>query len=99
NLFEQISDGYALEFTENDFVCILTQLYWTLCCFERFGISHNDLHLENILLKIISKPEVLSFLFEEIDHTWTLVRLQTRYLVKIYDMDQASATFPGVSRN
>jgi serine/threonine protein kinase len=86
---------------ENELVCILTQLYWTLSVFYRLGLRHNDLHLGNIILKALTKAETFTYVIDEDagEKSAESLTLMTKYLVKIYDCDRASVYFPGVPRN
>lgn len=44
---------------------ILFQVYYTLICFQRMGIAHNDLHLRNVRLRKLKRPEVLTYLIPQ----------------------------------
>ena len=43
-------NAYNEDLTQPQFNALLFQIVYTLCVFQRLGIQHNDLHLENILV-------------------------------------------------
>jgi hypothetical protein len=74
---------------------ILFQIYYTLICFNRFNLRHNDLHFNNILLEELSEYTEIYFEVPEIG----IVKIKTKFIVKIYDYDRSSALYPGIDRN
>jgi hypothetical protein len=94
NLGEFITTADKAGITEMDWAAILVQIYWTLACFNRIGLRHNDLHTHNILIRKLSKPEDFSFQYQGKIRTVT-----TPYIVKIYDFDRGSIYYPGIHRS
>lgn len=90
-----------MSFMEHDFIAVLVQAYYTLECFARMNIRHNDLHAGNMMIKILSQPE--DFFFEiptQSQQSQTrIIKFSTRYILKMFDMDNGSAFFKHVERN
>ncbi|MDD4930687.1 MAG: hypothetical protein PHG66_00840 [Candidatus Colwellbacteria bacterium] len=74
---------------------VLFQILYTLLCFERIKLTHNDLHFNNIFIDKLDKPiERIYYL----DSTrW--VKFTTSYDAKIYDFDRGAIYHPAVDRN
>lgn len=81
--------------SSNDWYNILFQLLYTLRCFERIGLSHNDLHNHNIFIDILNPPVERVYYIS--DNVW--VKILVKYNVLIYDFDRGSIYHPSVDRN
>jgi len=68
----------------DDVYIILFQLLWTLECFNRVGMRHNDLHLNNFFVEKLEKKKVF---YVHGDVVWMI---NSPYNVKIYDFDHSS---------
>jgi hypothetical protein len=97
NLFEDVDVGEVV-LTDGDFYGLLWQVYWTLSCFYRLGIRHNDLHFGNILYRKLHKPEDLVFKLNSASGV-VVVRVRTCFIIKFFDMDRGTSFSPGVERN
>lgn len=100
------AESKTIEFEE--VLNILLQMYYTLACLARKGIRHNDLHMENILVRKLEKPEEIVYTFNTIKKQGSVyietpetqtITIHTRYLVKMYDMDRGSVYRKFVERN
>jgi hypothetical protein len=78
-----------------EFLSLIFQIYYTLLCFNRVLLRHNDIHLDNILIEEL--PEKMSIYFEV--PKIGIVKIKTKFLVKIYDYDRSSAINSKVERN
>lgn len=94
------------EFNEYDCWTVLFQIYYTLECFRRLGIRHNDLHLGNILIRKLERAESITYLvpIDEVNGVASKqhmrVTLQVTCLVEFFDMDRAAVYFAhDVERN
>ena len=67
----------------SDFRPILFQAVYSLAVMELFGIVHNDLHLNNILLQELPKPIIMSFNINS-----QTVYIKTKYILKFFDWDR-----------
>ena len=68
---------------ESERASIIFQCMYSLCLLEYFQISHNDLHLGNLLMEVLDSPVCLTFTFENNE-----VSFRTRYIPKFYDWDR-----------
>lgn len=73
---------------------ILFQILYTLWCFERVGLHHNDLHCNNIMLLHLKEPRVMRFKVGK-----RVIECSVKYLVKVIDFDRAAIYHPEVERN
>ena len=87
------SNIYSLEnllrtdtLTSTDMRAIIVQVLHALYCMESVKLSHNDLHLNNILIEILDSEENV---------TINKKTFSTRYIPKIYDWDFSYCTFLG----
>lgn len=99
SLFDLLSPTQQAVFTYQDLFAIIFQVYFALACFARMGIRHNDLHLGNILIKLLSKPEDFLFEIPFPGGETKIFKFSSKYIVKIYDMDRGSAFYPHIERN
>jgi len=74
---------------------IIFQLLYTLRCFEKLGLTHNDLHFDNIFIEKLGYPEERIYYIS--DSKW--VKINAEYDIKLYDFDRASIYHPSVDRN
>jgi hypothetical protein len=100
-LFQKLLAPEAAPITDQEWYGLFFQCYYTLACLYRMGIRGNDSHCDNWLVRILSAPEDLYYLIPlAVEPTSpTLVHLRTRYIIKSFDYDRASAYFPHVHRN
>jgi hypothetical protein len=84
--------------TLSDMYTILFQVVYTLECFQRLRISHNDLHTGNVGIIELDAPEPLCYAVPSLEEGGkvTYVQLQTTYVVKVFDMDRAIDADPRV---
>jgi hypothetical protein len=73
---------------------ITFQVLYTIACFERVGLKHNDLHLNNIFIQNYEEP--IQFNYQIGDQ---IVSFKTTKLVKIIDFDRSSIYHKDVERN
>lgn len=72
---------------------IIFQLVWTLACYRRVGIAHNDLHLGNIWIDTYPKPRTFIYTMsenvrgEQKHRTWVI---KGRHVLKLFDFDRGS---------
>lgn len=83
------------DLTSNDKLNILFQLLYTLRCFEKVGLIHNDLHMKNIFVDKLVVPEERIFYIS--DNVW--VKIMIIYDTKIFDFDRGAIYHPSVERN
>ena len=62
---------------------IIFQCLYSLCLMDFFKISHNDLHLGNLLMEVLDSPTCFTFKFGNNN-----VSFRTRYIPKFYDWDR-----------
>jgi len=72
---------------DNEIVNVFFQLVYTLICFSRVNLKHNDLHGNNIFIEKV-EPTVLTFGVANRRY-----QILTEYIPKIYDFDFASCDF------
>jgi serine/threonine protein kinase len=73
---------------------MLFQILYTLRCFERVGLSHNDLSLNNIFVDEITPQERYYYISRD---EWVYTRI--KFEIKIFDFDKSSIRHPNVDRN
>jgi len=73
---------------------LIFQVLYTLACFDRVGLRHNDLHTCNILVQTL--PEEKEFRYE---FSGTTVSFKSSRLVKIIDYDHSCIYHREVERN
>jgi hypothetical protein len=74
---------------------MLFQILYTLSCFERVGLSHNDLHPGNIFVDEIQETHERIYYISH--DKW--VKTNIKYDTKIFDFDRSSIRHPSVDRN
>jgi hypothetical protein len=80
---------------ENELISVMFQILWTLQCFKRLKLKHNDLHFKNIFVDKVDKPVKFQFKYKEKQFSLT-----TNYIVKIFYFDRSCVYGnPAVSRN
>jgi Leucine-rich repeat (LRR) protein len=94
NLFDFLMK-YPLSFIE--IICCLFQIFYTLKCFERVNLVHNDLHLGNILVE--QTPIKYTYKIDTDINPFSIIELQCDFTIKIFDFDRASVYNPFVQRN
>ena len=73
---------------------ITFQVLYTIACFERVGLKHNDLHLNNIFVQITDEEHELRYEIGE-----EIVSFKTTRFIKIIDYDRSSIYHSDVERN
>lgn len=73
---------------------ILFQMLYTLSCFNRLGLNHNDLHFGNIFVEKLDEPISLYFNLDG-----RIIELTTKFIVKIYDWNRGSSLDIRIGRN
>lgn len=86
---------YFNKLQSDDLFKIIFQLLYTLRCFEKIGLSHNDLHSSNVFIDKLNKP--IERIYYISDDKW--VKFESYYDVKIYDFDRSSIYHPSINRN
>jgi hypothetical protein len=81
---------------------MLFQILYTLRCFERVGLSHNDLHAKNIFVDKLHQPQERTYYIDDSNldislHGW--VKTFIKYDTKIFDFDRGSIRHKNVDRN
>lgn len=66
------------------FMPVFFQIIYSLAVMDHFGITHNDLHPNNIFLQKLQNPIILSFNVDE-----HILQIQTKYIIKFFDWDKA----------
>jgi hypothetical protein len=79
---------------DNDKLIIIFQLLYTLLCFNRISLKHNDLHFDNIFIENLKFSH--SYTYKLKNHIFTI---KTNYSIYIYDYDRGSIYYPSVERN
>lgn len=89
-------DWIMVQRTLNVYQSVWFQLVWTLLCFEKIGLRHNDLHWTNIYVQDLG--ETREEVFELKTKTKTFYfRVPVRYKLLIFDYDRS--TIPGFIHN
>jgi hypothetical protein len=73
--------------------CIMAQILYTLLCFERVGLTHNDLH-SNIMITTLDKP--IDFYYKVGNRN---IVMKTNKKITIIDFDLSSIYHDKVQRN
>lgn len=73
----------------NDWYCILIQIAYTLGCFDRIGIIHNDLHPGNIFIETLNNPVNLVYVISMGKNINKIIKIHTIYFVRIFDFDRS----------
>lgn len=71
-----------------DYKSVLFQVFWTLHCFYKIGLRHNDLHLVNIW--IVEQPLEYNRFVIKNGKTTIEFDVPIRYKVLIYDFDRST---------
>lgn len=82
--------------SENDIISIVFQLMYTLLCFSRINLKHNDLHFGNIF---IDKRKLNKSFNYQLRSDMYVSTPQSLYVAKIYDFDRGSIYHAAVDRN
>jgi hypothetical protein len=88
------TDLYSVWSQLEDNPKIIFQVLYTIACFERVGLRHNDLHTGNIMISKLRKPITLSYEIQG-----KIISFQTTNLVKIIDYDRSCIYSDKVERN
>lgn len=78
----------------SDILKIIVQVLYNIICFEQKGLTHNDLHSQNIIIKELDQPKIFYYKFKKVKLTF-----MTKYLAKIIDFEQSSIYHEHVERN
>lgn len=85
---DQIYDGANFE---DDLQAIMVQIAYTLECFKRIGLVHNDLHSGNIFIEKLDQPTNFNYVITDgADPNYIKnINVVTRYFVRIFDFDRS----------
>jgi serine/threonine protein kinase len=78
----------------SDILKIIIQVLYNIICFEQKGLTHNDLHSQNIIIKELEQPKIFYYKFRNVKLTF-----MTKYLAKIIDFEEASIYHENIERN
>lgn len=81
--FEQLSKS---ENGEAMLLEILFQVVWTLLCFRDVGLSHNDLHTNNVFVNMRKEPQRNLFVLDK-NHVYSM---ESFLITQIFDFDYGS---------
>lgn len=76
--------------SSDELLNITTQLLYSLNVMESYNLVHNDLHLGNVLVEKLEKPEWFVFIVD-LSH---IIIMRTKYIPKIYDFDRSAGMNP-----
>lgn len=93
SLGDVIAGDFGL--TTTDLMSILFQTAYTVSQLAAIGVQQNDMHPGNVYIHRLPAPTYLSY-FNSYSSKYYLV--PARYLVKIYDFDQATSTTLGPNK-
>ena len=74
--------------SDDDFLSIIFQVFYTLRELHLNNIRHNDIHLANIWINILPNPKRMIYFVD--DNTYAV--FDTKYIVKIFDFDKGTFT-------
>lgn len=72
-----------------DILCMLIQIAYTLECFYRIGLIHNDLHPVNILIEKLTTPIDFFYIITSSKGIHKVINIKTQYFVRIFDFDRS----------
>lgn len=78
----------------NNLMSAIAQILYTLICFTRITLRHNDLHLSNIFVEQLSEEQEISYKIGD-----TIYTMKINVMAKIYDFDRGTVYHPAVDRN
>lgn len=81
--------------TSEEVLSVILQILYTLVCFNNIGLIHNDLHPGNIFVEDTGRKIPIYLKYDEGKY----IKLETRYIPKIYDFDRGSIIHPAVNLN
>ncbi|XWV26630.1 hypothetical protein QJ857_gp0431 [Tupanvirus soda lake] len=78
-----------------NFYAIIIQIAYTLECFYRIGLVHNDLHTGNVFVEYLPAPVNFKYILTDDsgERIIKIINIRTRYFVRIFDFDR-SYTYP-----
>jgi hypothetical protein len=91
--------------SDHEFAALLFQSYYTLECFPRLGIRHNDMHPGNLLYCKLDKAELFPYAIPNAaaaaagQPPVVCVQFRTRHMVKFFDMDYGTDADPRLLAN
>jgi len=85
NFYKWFETFHSLELYQSFYF----QLLWTLACFERIGLRHNDLHGQNIYIRRLNVPEIFPFTFVY-QGELKIVYLKTNIKIIVNDFDRST---------
>ena len=74
---------------------VLFQILYTLKVFNKIGLRHNDIHLDNIWIETLSNEKEMIYFVDE--NTYYMIN--TTNLVKIFDFDLSTVSKSSVSKS
>ena len=78
----------------SDLLKVIIQLLYTLICFEKKGLYHNDLNTQNVIIQKLDTETVFIYKYKN-----RKITFETKYLLKIIDFEKASIYHDQVERN
>jgi len=81
--------------TEDEMKSVIFQVIYTLYCFEKIGLTHNDLHVGNIFYEKVETPYNASYVLPDN----TIISVPIKFKTYIYDFDRSTIEFKGVEPN
>jgi hypothetical protein len=78
---------------------VLFQVVWTLACFQKIGLRHNDLHPKNIFVERGSSKNYNTFKYEKKPGESIYFKVPAFNNLKFYDYDRASVTGSSLKEN
>ena len=80
------------KYFNTEFILILVQIAYTLECFYRLGLVHDDLHLNNIFIETLENPVNLHYILTDRitgKKISKIISIKTVYFVRIFDFDRS----------
>jgi len=95
SLIYQYRDQLNQEDFINNFIAIMVQIAYTLECFNRIGLIHNDLHTGNIFVERLLQPINFQYILTDRsgEKIIKIFNIRTNYFIRIFDFDR-SYTYP-----
>jgi hypothetical protein len=85
-IYQFIKDLDGTPASTNHLISVIFQVLWTLECFNRIGLRHNDLHLGNIFIQHADAQMWHKYVLPDGSERWTY----QLYLPLIYDFDRTA---------
>lgn len=87
--------------SEQELAQLLFQIVYTLWIFEKNGIYHNDLHIDNIIIVKNDSDREFLYAYKE-QGQYYFVHMKPRYIAKLFDFDRSyddeKLCYPNIKR-